>query len=68
MKILEKIKNNNVNVEIANDNSPIQIVISGSNNDIDNSEQIFLSNGIKKFVKLNVSAAFHSKFMIECSK
>ena len=59
------IKNNNVNVEIANDNSPLQIVISGSNHDIENSEQIFLSNGIKKFVKLNVSAAFHSKFMIE---
>jgi len=63
--IMRIIKNNNVNVEIANDNSPLQIVISGSNNDIDNSEQIFLSNGIKKFVKLNVSAAFHSKFMIE---
>ena len=63
--IISIIKNNNVNVEIANDNSPLQIVISGSNHDIDNSEQIFLSNGIKKFVKLNVSAAFHSKFMIE---
>ena len=66
--IMRIIKNNNVNVEIANDNSPLQIVISGSNNDIDNSEQIFLSNGIKKFVKLNVSAAFHSKFMTEAQK
>ena len=63
--IISIIKNNNVNVEIANDNSPLQIVISGSNHDIENSEQIFLSNGIKKFVKLNVSAAFHSKFMKE---
>ena len=59
------IKKNNVNVEIANDNSPVQTVISGANNDIDKSEQIFLLNGIKKFVKLNVSAAFHSKFMKE---
>ena len=66
--IISIIKNNNVNVEIANDNSPLQIVISGSKNDIDKSEQIFLSNGIKKFVKLNVSAAFHSKFMIEAQK
>ena len=66
--IISIIKNNSVNVEIANDNSPLQIVISGSNHDIDNSEQIFLSNGIKKFVKLNVSAAFHSKFMIEAQK
>ena len=63
--IIRIIKKNSVNVEIANDNSPLQIVISGSNHDIENSEQIFLSNGIKKFVKLNVSAAFHSKFMIE---
>ena len=67
-EITRIIKNNNVNVEIANDNSPLQIVISGSNHDIENSEQIFLSNGIKKFVKLNVSAAFHSKFMIEAQK
>ena len=66
--IINIIKNNSVNVEIANDNSPLQIVISGSNHDIANSEQIFLSNGIKKFVKLNVSAAFHSKFMIEAQK
>ncbi len=66
--IISIIKNNSVNVEIANDNSPHQIVISGSNHDIDNSEQIFLSNGIKKFVKLNVSAAFHSKFMLEAQK
>ena len=66
--IISIIKNNSVNVEIANDNSPLQIVISGSNNDIENSEQIFLANGIKKFVKLNVSAAFHSKFMIEAQK
>ena len=66
--IFNIIKNNNVNVEIANDNSPLQIVISGSNHDIENSKQIFLSNGIKKFIKLNVSAAFHSKFMIEAQK
>jgi len=63
--IVRIIKNNNINVEIANDNSPLQVVISGLNNDIHESEKIFLSNGIKRFVKLNVSAAFHSKFMIE---
>ena len=67
-EIEEIVKNNNINVEIANDNSPVQTVISGANNDIDKSEQIFLLNGIKKFVKLNVSAAFHSKFMIEAQK
>mgnify|MGYP003952876749 CR=1 FL=1 len=64
-EIEQIVKNNNINVEIANDNSPAQIVISGLNHEIDNSENIFTSNGIKKFIKLNVSAAFHSKFMIE---
>ena len=55
----------NLNVQIANDNSPIQVVISGMNNNIDESKDIFLKNGVKKFVKLNVSAAFHSNLMLE---
>tara|TARA_Y100001970_G_scaffold240702_1_gene303644 strand:- start:13470 stop:14402 length:933 start_codon:yes stop_codon:yes gene_type:complete len=62
------IKNNNIDVEIANDNSPIQVVVSGLKNQIDNSQDIFLSNGVKKFVVLNVSAAFHSKLMIEAQE
>ena len=32
------------------------------------SKEIFLNNNIKKFVILNVSAAFHSKFMIKAQK
>ena len=62
------IDENNLKVEIANDNSNIQIVISGSIDDINKSKEIFLNNGIKKFVVLNVSAAFHSKYMIEAQK
>ena len=57
------IKNNNLQIEIANDNSPMQVVVSGLVKDINISEQIFSDNGIKKYVKLNVSAAFHSKVM-----
>jgi len=64
-KIIDK---NNLNIEIANDNSNIQIVISGNINEIKKSEKIFLNNGIKKFVILNVSAAFHSKYMLEAQK
>ena len=55
----------NLDVQIANDNSPIQVVISGMINNIDKSKDIFLKNGVKKFVKLNVSAAFHSNLMLE---
>jgi len=62
------IDKNSLNLEIANDNSNIQIVISGNINEIKKSEKIFLNNGIKKFVILNVSAAFHSKYMLNAQK
>ena len=52
------IKKNNLKVEVANDNSPMQVVISGLIEDIISSEQVFFKNGVKRFVKLNVSAAF----------
>ncbi|MDA9632995.1 ACP S-malonyltransferase [Pelagibacteraceae bacterium] len=57
------IKKNNLKVVIANDNSPMQVVVSGLIEDIISSEQIFSKNGVKRFVKLNVSAAFHSNLM-----
>mgnify|MGYP001184264202 CR=1 FL=1 len=57
------IDDNNLDIEIANDNSPLQIVISGAKKELNKYKDLFLDMGIKKFVKLNVSAAFHSKFM-----
>ena len=66
--IQDIINKNNLKVEIANDNSNIQIVISGSIDEISKSKEIFLNNEIKKFVPLNVSAAFHSKYMNEAQK
>ncbi len=62
------ISENNLNLEIANDNSEIQIVISGKMEDLNNSKDLFLDNSIKKFVLLNVSSAFHSKYMINAQK
>ena len=49
---------------IANDNSDYQVVLSGSEKALDN-----ISNRItcKRFLKLNVSGAFHSPFMKEPS-
>ena len=58
-----EINSNKLNIEIANDNSPQQIVVSGTIDDLKNSEIVFKKNGAKKFILLNVSAAFHSKFM-----
>lgn len=48
--------------QIANDNSKEQIVISGESEAIDYVMSILKDSG-KKAVKLNVSAAFHSKLM-----
>ena len=62
------INDNNLKLEIANDNSPIQVVVSGKLVDIDKSKDIFLSNNIKKFVNLNVSAAFHSQYMTKAQE
>ena len=62
------IDDNNLNLEIANDNSNMQIVISGKKNEIKKVKIIFLNNNIKKFVDLNVSAAFHSKFMLKAQE
>ena len=57
------IKKNNLKLVIANDNSPMQVVVSGLIEDIISSERLFSENGVKRYVKLNVSAAFHSNFM-----
>ena len=62
------IENNNINLEVANDNSPKQVVISGDISEIINNKELFLKNNIMKYVILNVSAAFHSKLMIEAQK
>ena len=59
------INENNLKIVIANDNSPMQVVVSGLIDDINSSEQVFSENGVKRYVKLNVSAAFHSNFMNE---
>ena len=59
------IKKHNLLVEIANDNSPQQIVISGIKSDLLDSEFFFKEGGAKKFIPLNVSAAFHSLLMKE---
>lgn len=54
---------NNLDIVIANDNSPMQVVVSGLKKNIVDAGPIFTSNGVKKYIKLNVSAAFHSKYM-----
>ncbi|NVD98023.1 ACP S-malonyltransferase [Massilia sp. BJB1822] len=49
-------------IDIANYNSPTQIVIAGSKDAIAAAEPIFASQNLR-YVTLNVSAAFHSRYM-----
>jgi malonyl CoA-acyl carrier protein transacylase len=50
-------------IQLANLNSPEQLVISGPADDIVRAEAIFLSHGARRYVRLPVSAAFHSRYM-----
>jgi len=65
VEIVEKLlKNNeqNLNVQIANDNSEGQIVLSGKTDDLDKLIVILKENNIKN-IKLAVSAPFHCSLM-----
>ena len=60
-KIINENKKNFV-IEIANDNSEGQIVLSGKNKDISKMTEFLKANNIKN-IKLPVSAPFHCKLM-----
>ena len=63
-KLKIKVKDNEKKfiVEIANDNSEGQIVLSGKNNDLSKLAEFLKLNNIKN-IKLPVSAPFHCKLM-----
>ncbi len=58
---------NNFKVEIANDNSDSQIVLSGKMNDIDLVSNLLKNKKIKN-IKLPVSAPFHSSLMSKATE
>ena len=57
------IRNFSLKIDIANDNAPEQVVISGIVKDINKAEEILIQNGVKKIIYLKVSSAFHSRIM-----
>ncbi len=62
-EVRDILKNNNLDaIDIANLNSFQQIVISGKKEDIANSKAAFDESGAR-FFPLNVSGAFHSRYM-----
>ena len=50
-------------VDVANYNSPVQVVITGDENAVKAAGDYMLANGVRRVVPLAVSGAFHSKFM-----
>ncbi|MEN7551130.1 ACP S-malonyltransferase [Rapidithrix thailandica] len=50
-------------IDIANYNSSDQIVLSGLREDILKAKKVFEANGAKLYFPLNVSGAFHSRYM-----
>ncbi len=67
-KVQDIIKNNSLtNIDIANYNTTTQIVISGLTEDINRAKLIFESEGAM-YILLNVSGAFHSRYMQDTKK
>ena len=50
-------------VDVANYNSPAQVVITGDENAVKAASDYLLASGVRRVVPLAVSGAFHSKFM-----
>lgn len=66
---LEGYKNVNEEIcEIANDNCPGQIILSGTKKKIEDFSEILKTKGAKSILDLNVSAPFHCSLMNNASK
>ena len=61
--VREEVSKINNSIEIANYNSPLQTVVSGSKEDIIQAQVIFEEAGARRYVVLPTSGAFHSKQM-----
>lgn len=55
-------------VDVANYNSPVQVVITGDENAVLKASELLLAKGARRVVPLAVSGAFHSKFMENAGK
>ena len=69
-QIADTLEQNNLNgIDIANYNSPTQIVISGKKTDINYAKPVFERiKDVIMFIPLNTSGAFHSRYMEEAKR
>ncbi|MGA3092603.1 MAG: ACP S-malonyltransferase [Terriglobales bacterium] len=67
--IAKVIKENRLaSIDIANFNSPLQTIVSGPVEDIERAGPLFEKGGARLYVPLQVSAAFHSRYMADAAK
>lgn len=63
-EVLKIIKDRHLDdLDISNLNTPRQIAIGGPNESIEAAKEVFEQNGARRYVILNVSGAFHSRYM-----
>lgn len=62
------IENDLSSIDIANLNGLNQIIISGSKSEIVRAQSVFESSGATMYIPLNVSGAFHSRYMVEAKQ
>lgn len=62
------LENSFTTLSVANCNAPLQTVISGPAEDIEKAEPVFKAAGVRHWMVLKVSAAFHSPYMKKASE
>lgn len=66
--IAQVIKSNGLtSIDVANFNSPGQTIISGPKEDISRATAFFEKAGVKMYIPLTVSAAFHSRYVADAA-
>lgn len=66
--IAKVIEDNGLGIDVANFNSPEQTVVSGPIDEIERAGALFDTAGARAYVRLPVSAAFHSRNMAKVAK
>jgi malonyl CoA-acyl carrier protein transacylase len=66
MKVINE--NRLASIDVANFNSPSQTVVSGPIEDIKSAGPLFEKGGARIYMHLQVSAAFHSRYMAEAAR
>ena len=67
-QVCQQIKNEGLELVVANDNCSGQVVISGEKTAIEKATPLLKEKGARRIMPLNVSGAFHSPLMEEAAK